>query len=245
MRSSVYSFVSNDFEEWIYERTGGIVQSGPFRGMTFKQGKCWADGSLGPMLLGCHEEELHVPLEAEIARLSAMPSSKVVNVGCAEGYYAVGLARRLPKARVYAVDTEPKALAWTAEHAKENGAALLLSARVDQELLAGADLIVMDCEGEEVEYLDYEKFPSLLLSHIIVEIHQSAERPAGNILAERWGSVADLTCYYEAGRNPNNYAFLRNETSLMRWLSVCENRPCQMCYFVIKPRVDEIPVRGY
>jgi len=37
------------------------------------------------------------------------PPPAVITVGCAEGYYAVGLARLFPQAAIFAFDTDPKA----------------------------------------------------------------------------------------------------------------------------------------
>ena len=58
-----------------------------------------------PKLVGSYEAELHGVIE----QIVATDYQVVVDVGCAEGYYANGLARRLPSARVYAFDTDPEA----------------------------------------------------------------------------------------------------------------------------------------
>lgn len=228
-------FVSkDDFEEWMFAQTDGLVQSGPFEGMKLPHRKSWSDGALAPMLLGTHEEELHGPIEAEIARLSPMRRPHVVNVGCAEGYYAVGLKRRLPHAIVWALDISAEALKATSETAAANGVSVVTNGVIGHAFDA-PDLIVMDCEGGEVRYLDPEKAPALLKAHMIVEIHQSPEQQSGHILADVWTKTHKIVCYYEAGRNPNKFTFLKNESSLMRWLAVCENRPCQMAYFYMTP----------
>jgi len=56
-----------------------------------------------PKLLGCYEAELH-PV---FAKWQAVPFRQVVNVGAAEGYYAVGCARLWPEAQVIAFETNP------------------------------------------------------------------------------------------------------------------------------------------
>lgn len=231
----MHEFLSKEeFEEWMYEQTGGLVQSGPFQGMKLPHRKAWSDGALGPMLLGTHEEELHQPIEIEIARLAAMDRPRIVNVGCAEGYYAAGLKRRIPHALMWALDIDPAALVATSETATANGLAILVSGELGDAFDA-PDLIVMDCEGGEVKYLDPDQFPGLLRAHIIVEIHQSKELDSGNILASRWTRTHKVVCYYEMGRNPNKFDFLCEESSLMRWLAVCENRPARMAYFYMTP----------
>ena len=89
----------------IIRRCGSRVQTGLFRGMT-----CIADadeGCLVPKLLGCYEEELSASLEELIAR----GYDRVIDVGCASGYYVVGLAMRMPRAEVFGFDTDGAAIA--------------------------------------------------------------------------------------------------------------------------------------
>src|SRR5207302_4139553 len=73
---------------------GTRVQGGPFAGMEFVSRS--AEGCLLPKLLGCYEAELH----GFLARLPEIAYETVLNIGCAEGYYAVGIKRLLPSARV-------------------------------------------------------------------------------------------------------------------------------------------------
>ena len=76
----------------IIQKCGTVVQSGPFKGMQFVSHS--SEGCHVPKLLGSYEQELHVHIEAAIAR----GYGHVVNIGVAERYYAVGLAIRMPTA---------------------------------------------------------------------------------------------------------------------------------------------------
>ncbi len=89
----------------IIKQHGFSVISGPFSGMALISDVSWGDGDLIPKLLGCYESELHPSIAKAISR---RPSA-VVNVGCAEGYYAVGMALALPHAWIAAFDTDRKA----------------------------------------------------------------------------------------------------------------------------------------
>lgn len=217
-------------EDWLYDKTGGIVQSGPFKGMKMLPKLAWADGRLCPMLLGCHEQELWVPITQEIERLEAMAAPTIVNMGCGEGYYAVGLAQRLPHADVVAADTLPAALETTAKAAALNGASLRTS-QAHAALLVGADLVVMDCEGAEMEYL--MPVPSgMKSSTIIVELH----RPKAAALIDPWAKTHEVYILWEGGRNPCDYEMLRDLPSMARWCAVDENRPCQMAWLLMRPK---------
>lgn len=133
---------------------GLTVQSGPFRGMVLPARTSWLDGDITPKILGCYEAELH----AAVDRAAERQPTVVINVGCAEGFYAVGLARLFPHARVYAFDTHERARAVCREAADANGLGERLEidgACTTQRLLEVAGnnraLIVLDCEGAEFE----------------------------------------------------------------------------------------------
>ena len=223
-------------DDWLYETTSGTVQTGPFAGMKLPREQAWKNGALCPMLLGCHEEELHGAIEKEIARLSRRKNPKIINVGCAEGYYAVGLARRLPFATVWAIDTCDDCLRIAREAAALNRVDLTIGADLD-ETFAAPDLVVMDCEGAESVYLDHARFPGLLRAHIIVEIHNTlAERNMSDVLWRRWGTNHHIVAYREAGRDPNRFKVLQGLTSFWRWMAVCEGRPCTMFWLVMTPK---------
>jgi hypothetical protein len=227
-----------EFEDWIFEQTAGIVQSGPFKGMKMLREKVWADGALSPMLLGCHEKELWREIEAEISRLKVMASPVVLNVGCAEGYYAVGLKRRLPVAMVIVVDSNCEAILATKKLMAANDVLVEPAYTFEAALkVATPDLIVMDCEGAEVDYLDPVRFPGVFdKTTVIVELHQSADQDTGNILLGRFSQTHFVFLIWEGGRDPNDYPLLREQPSLTRWLAVCEDRCMQMAWFLIRPR---------
>jgi hypothetical protein len=64
---------------------GGLhVRSGPFAGMDYVVNA--AEGAFLPRILGVYERELHPDLTA----FAAEGLDHVIDIGCAEGYYAVG-----------------------------------------------------------------------------------------------------------------------------------------------------------
>jgi precorrin-6B methylase 2 len=106
--------------------------------------------------------------------------SLVVDIGAAEGYYAVGLARRI-KCPVVAYDTEYRERKYCREMAAENGVSELVQVRSwcsPDNLRALADgrrlLVVCDCEGGEFELLTEDAVKSLSRSDLLVELHDVA-----------------------------------------------------------------------
>jgi len=66
----------------------------------------WEDDR-GSKLLGFYEQELRPFIEAVIE----WKPDVVLNVGCAEGYYAIGMAKRILGAKIFAYDVDPLAQA--------------------------------------------------------------------------------------------------------------------------------------
>ena len=72
---------------------------------------------MGSRLLGSYETELHEIVE----RVVAAGFDRVIDVGSGDGYYAVGLARRLPASTVEAYDPDPVARRRCRALAEVNG----------------------------------------------------------------------------------------------------------------------------
>jgi Methyltransferase small domain len=151
------------------------VAGGPFAGMDY--GVQASEGGRAPRLLGTYEAALHPVIETVIAR--AYP--QVLDIGCAEGYYAVGLARRMPDATVHARDTNPAARTLCAKLAHANGVAdrVVIGAEVthaDLALCAKAPTFVLcDIEGGEGRLLDPVLAPGLRSADILVEVHEGMQ----------------------------------------------------------------------
>lgn len=169
----------------VAEATSGTVQRGPFAGMTYPAAAS-AGSTLGPKLLGTYELEIHPWLEAAIARAP----SRVVNPGAGEGYYAVGLALRLPGAIVRAFESDAHARELCRAMAVANGVAGRVSVggfcgqRELRDSVSEPALVVCDIEGGEMELLDPERVPGLRSCEIIVEIH--GRRSAGRGILDRF-----------------------------------------------------------
>ena len=159
-------------ENTLVKRSGEVVLSGPFKGLRYAVRA--SEGSRNARLIGCYEAGLHKVVEEIVAGGYGL----VVDVCSAEGYYATGLAMRMPAARVLARDVDPKAREACAAMAAANG----LSERVeiggafthaDFAICAGQrTVVVCDIEGAEGALLDAEAAPDLRHAVILVEVHE-------------------------------------------------------------------------
>lgn len=170
----------------IAERSGATVHSGPFQGMAYPVSA--SEGARAPRLLGAYEASLAPVIEDIVARGYDL----VIDIGAAEGYYAVGLARRMPRARILARDADPKAQALCQALAKANGVA----AQIDvggqmthgdfDQCLGQKTVIICDIEGAELTLLDPACAPGLRKADILVEAHDCLKPGLSDVIAARF-----------------------------------------------------------
>lgn len=153
-------------------RQGNTVFSGPFAGMNYASNA--SEGALMPRLIGCYEAELH-PFMAEV---NSAGYERIIDIGCAEGYYAVGLARMLPVCHIHAHDISPSAQQACLQLAQANGVAdrITVGGVFDGHRLAEhvghKTLIVCDIEGAEDQLLDPVQHPDFAHFDLMVEVHE-------------------------------------------------------------------------
>jgi hypothetical protein len=169
----------------------GKVLAGPFAGMRY------VDRSFGsaywPKVLGSYELELAPSLEA----LLQQPFQTVLVAGAAEGYYAVGIATRLPAARIVAWEASSEARAAIAELAARNGVDGRIEVRGICDLGGLAEglalpeprLVVADLDGGEAALLDPRALPALAEAWIVAETHDCFVPGVASLLAERFAAT--------------------------------------------------------
>ncbi|MBI3483875.1 MAG: methyltransferase [Acidobacteria bacterium] len=215
---------------------GLAVQSGPFRGMKYI--KRAMGSALLPKLVGSYEAELYGAMETAIAR----DFERVVNIGCGEGYYAVGLARRLPQARVWAFDTDGAARTACQKLAKENGVAERVQIEGAcgpeelRKLTAEPALVVCDCEGYELELLTPENIAQPRACEIIVELHDSVDATISKTILARFSATHQAQVYEQTTRDPRAYPGLNGLSAEHQRLAMDEFRPAGIRWAYLRPR---------
>ncbi len=165
-----------------------VVRSGPFVGLEYPRAKA-AGSVFAAKILGSYESELR-PVWREVA---ADPPDVFVDIGCAEGYDAVGLALTIPALQVRAFDTCPLARELCAEMAVANNVTTRVSiaehcSSADLLALPVAEkmLVMCDCEGSE-RWIFTEGVVAYLAGHmLIIETHDFVHAGTTDLLAERF-----------------------------------------------------------
>ena len=217
------------------------VRHGSFKGMQYPAAAS-VGSTLFPKLLGSYESELVDVIEQIINK----PYTHIVDIGCAEGYYAVGLAMRLQDATVYAFDTDPEAreVCIAMGAANQVGDRLVVDGLCDQARLRSLPLdralIVCDCEGYEQE-LFTEALADALAGHdLLIETHDFKDMEISGRLKALFSETHDVSIvrslddilkaqYYE-------YKELEGYSLDEKRELLAEGRPCTMEWLYLVSR---------
>jgi hypothetical protein len=186
----------------VLQHQGTVVWQGPLKGLDF-----WprsAEGCHVAKLLGCYEQ----PLQPFIEDALQTEYSTILNIGCAEGYYAVGMARQMPDTRILAYDLNPEAQKTCTALAEKNGVADRVTvgslfSPSDFAAFAGARTLVMcDIEGAEQDLLDPGKAPALAGMDLIVESHDGLVPGITDVLMQRFEPTHRIEVVQDNGSRP-------------------------------------------
>jgi hypothetical protein len=220
----------------IVKRHGLVVLAGPFAGIRYVPQA--AGSSLLPKLLGSYEAELHPTLSDIIS----FNYTQVVDVGCAEGYYAVGLATKIPDTRVFAFDIDTRARQLCKELAKANGVAdrVVVAGECTGErlenLIDDRTLVICDCEGCELAILNPGVTPRLALSDVLVELHDFIDGSISKTIVSRFTPTHEITLINTAERDPSNWPALKSFNNWDQRVAVAEFREDKMQWAFMRSR---------
>lgn len=212
----------------VIARHGPFVLGGPFKGMRYLRQS--AGSVLNPKLVGSYEAELHPALE----RVIAANYSTLIDIGCAEGYYAVGLLLRMPGARCMAFDSDLDARRLCQELAELNGVADRLSLRETcdttalKSALTAGTFVLSDCEGAELDLLNPAAIPTLARCDLLVELHDFLRPGLGLQLRNRFAATHEIHVMDQQDRQPGAYPQIRFLSPEDRRRAVHEFRPARM-----------------
>lgn len=176
---------------------GWTVKAGPCQGLRYT----WAAGSLAkPLvarLIGSYEREIHSALTG---LLESRRYSVLVDIGAAEGYYAVGLAQAAGnELRVVAYESDPRYARLCRRLATHNGIENHLEVRgqcgveqLRQLSGPGRRLVICDIDGGEVELMDPSSIDWLAGADCIIETHDPLAKGATDVLAARFAPTHEV-----------------------------------------------------
>ncbi len=222
----------------LIQNEGKIVLGGPFQGMEFLEQS--SEGCHIAKLLGCYEQ----PLFPHIEKAILTEFELILNVGCAEGYYAVGMAMRMPKTKILAFDTNNQAqsscnrLAITNKVSNRVHVGGTFSTSDFQKYQKKRTLLLCDIEGAENELLDVHLAKSLKDMSIIVESHDCLRPGTTQRLSERFSTTHEIIQVDDSGAREILRApqWFKSLSHLDQLLATWEWRSGPTPWLVMKPK---------
>ena len=222
------------------------VRHGPFRGMRYPTTKS-VGSALVPKILGSYESELH----SIVDRICGQDYSDIVDIGCAEGYYAVGLAMRLRNANIYAYDTNRDAIRLCKQMARLNNVLdrFTTGEFCDSNTLRSIPLgkkalIVSDCEGYEKALFSGETASHLANHELLIEIHDFIDIEISSTIRQAFQDTHRITVVQSiddiAKARLYDYKELHNYDLSARKALLAEGRLSIMEWFYIVPNDQRI-----
>ena len=227
----------------VQRKTRCQVYGGPFSGLKLGTDCQWLPG-----LLGLYERELW-PIVEEIERTGF---DRIVNIGAAAGYYAVGLARRMGSARVVAFEGDTviqaslrRTIALNHVAARVEVCGYCTSDDLANVLQSGVGTLVLcDVEGFEVTLLNPAAVPALEKAAILVELHDHLVPDASALIRRRFERSHAIRKIWQTNRDAAEFPFmspyLRVLPKSYRQWAVDEGRVADMHWFWMTPHATTL-----
>lgn len=237
-------------QRWASSRRRGIggelgaalgyrVAHGPFAGVRLSEESLWG-ADVAAMLLGLYEQEV-------VARIAnrRKPWDLFINVGAADGFYAVGCLTSGIAMRCIAFESDPRAQEILRATAAANGVLDRLEIRGaagTEDLLQIAPesdtIVLIDIEGQEFDVLTQAALAHLRGTEVIVEVHEWAVRKADDVerLVETARRAGFFLEWISTGpRDPGAIPEIAHLKDDDRWIICSEGRPRPMRWLRLSP----------
>lgn len=234
---------SIELSKHIRNITNGRVYYGPFKNTYISEKFLWGDGDVSSKLMGLYEQQLFPYIESVI---NAEPDL-VLNIGCAEGYYGVGFANRLPNSKVVMVDVNAAFSSIIDENINNNNLSNVevifdsshntINRYINQ---SKNPFIFMDCEGAELHLLDKNYVERLKYTTIIVETHDFSNSTITETIKSRFSNTHDVEVISSSSSKNMNIDIIKNLSDVDKMLLWSEWRPCEMHWLYLTPKLDLI-----
>jgi hypothetical protein len=218
-RSYYYQQVVPRLREDVFREN--VVLNGPFKGMAMPCFSAWAK------LVGSYEDELH----GAINEILTNDYQTVVNIGCAEGYYAVGMALKLREATIFCFDENPAMLERCRQNARKNQveARMHFAGRCGPDELGRLDLskrslIICDVDGYEAALLQPDQITGLRNCDLLIEVHDYLTPGATAALKQRFRDTHTDHLYREQWKNAGCYPQLKRLSVFEQRVALSEDR---------------------
>lgn len=228
----------------LYNLLCGSVKYGPFKNMKLESTTWWSSLDLGSMCLGEYEKELLIELTTST---KGRDNLTFIDIGAADGYYAVGMLFGKYVAKSICFEISEKGRDSIKKNWEKNNSLgqLLIYGDVfedfdsnTKELDLSHCIILIDIEGLEFDFLSDNRLKIFSGATIFIEIHHWVS----NFLSKYENLLMLCDKYFNIDiiqplqKNTDLFEELREFTDDNRYLIFSESRPSQMRFLKLTPR---------
>ncbi len=228
----------------IYEESSGCVRYGDFKGLKLVSHR-WGARDLGSIILGEYERNI-----VEYINQVDLTRTTFVDVGAADGFYAVGLLHNGRMKRSICFESSEDGRTSIGANASANGVQSAISIRGTASKLFAKELLdelgdelknsvfLFDIEGGEFDLLTNENLKILQNSILIVELHKEAgdyERKVNNLYLNA-RDTHQIHTIQRNGANPFQFEELESWPDEDRQIVFSEGRRYSMTWIALHPR---------
>jgi len=226
----------------VFDLLGGVVKYGPFKGLKLDKDTWWGKLDLGSQCLGLYEKELLNEIDA----LSEDKYQTFIDIGAADGYYAVGMLTSKKVKKTICFEQAQKGRDAILSKWGKNGSVgeLLIYGEASVSTLSllknseiQNSITLIDIEGGEFDLLNMETLNLLSTSIVYIEIHNWIDeflKRYARLLREA-AAIFRIEIISPIERNTLGLDELRDFTDDNRLLLVSERRPCRMRFLKLTP----------
>ncbi|MFA5040884.1 MAG: hypothetical protein WC464_04540 [Bdellovibrionales bacterium] len=221
---------------------GSTVAYGPFRGMKLSKHPRWSYADRASIMLGLYEKEVLESLQ------KVPPSYKTfIDLGAADGYYAVGVLINNMFERSYAFEISEEGQSVIKQTAALNGVSdrIAVGGKADKDFFKhlpadelGRTVVLSDIEGGEFDLFDEAVFGVLKDAIFIIELHDwfFEDGPARlQKLKDAAKKTHEISAFTTGSRDLSQFKELATFHDIDRWLICVEGRKRLMTWLRLDP----------
>lgn len=218
------------------------VLDGNFKGMKYPTADS-AGSSFYPKIIGSYEKELE-----EVIKEAIQYYDVLIDVGCAEGYYAVGFAYKNKNSKIYAFDSDSRARSLCENLALKNNVKdnIVIEEFFDEKSYLKIlnenpnkkILLLIDAEGYEAIILNPNLKKLLNNTDLLIEVHDFIDSKITDICHKFLENEFKIQTIYSIDDFQKALDYRYSETSSLeneiKFILFKEGRPEQMKWFYAK-----------
>ena len=222
---------------------GHRVAHGIFKDMKLNRNIYWSKNDLTTHILGVYEKHI---LD-QLIKFSKHKNTIFIDIGAADGYFAIGSAYSGLFQKVYAFEIQKNGREILSENAKANNCDknIIIKSEANFNTLKEiidihtSAVILIDIEGGEFTLLNDQTLKLLRNCNVVIELHPSLVKDGNKKESELINSAKKFFKFSLIKRenyNPNLYEELDSFSDEERLLAFSEGREANMNWLILEPK---------